>query len=75
MKVGEKGQVTIPKEIRDELGLGAGSEVEIRRRGDTVVLRKVDDGNGRGRRIAARLRGRGDVAMTTDEIMGLTRGK
>lgn len=75
MKVGEKGQVTIPKEIRDELGLGAGSEVEIRRRGDTVVLRKVDDGNSRGRRIASRLRGRGDVAMTTDEIMGLTRGK
>lgn len=74
MKVGEKGQVTIPKELRDELGLGAGSEVEIRRRGDTIVLRKVDDGNGRGRRIATRLRGRGDVAMTTDEIMGLTRG-
>jgi hypothetical protein len=28
---------------------------------------------GRGARIVAHLRGRGDVAMTTEEIMALTR--
>jgi antitoxin PrlF len=33
----------------------------------------VDGPDSRGRRLARRLRGRGDVALTTDEIMALTR--
>lgn len=74
MKVTEKGQVTIPKELRDALGIGAGTEVEFERRKDTIVVRKSISGPSRGRRLAERLRGRGDVAMTTDEIMALTRG-
>lgn len=74
MRVTEKGQVTIPKELRDALGIGAGTEVEFERRRDTLVLRKVGSGPVRGRRIADRLRGRGDVELTTDEIMALTRG-
>jgi AbrB family looped-hinge helix DNA binding protein len=74
MKVTEKGQVTIPKELRDALGIGAGTQVEFERRGDAIVVRKSERGPTRGRRIAERLRGRGDVAMTTDEIMALTRG-
>lgn len=74
MRVTEKGQVTIPKELRDALGIGAGTEVEFERSDDTIVVRKVDRGPTRGQRLAARLRGRGDVAMTTDEIMALTRG-
>lgn len=73
-RVTEKGQVTIPKELRDELGIGAGTEVAFERTADTIVVRKTLNENGRGRRIAERLRGRGDVAMTTDEIMALTRG-
>ena len=75
MRVSEKGQVTIPKEFRDALGIGAGSEVEFETRGQTLIVRKVNDGKGRGHRVAGRLRGRGDVRMTTDEIMALTRGK
>jgi antitoxin PrlF len=74
MKVTEKGQVTIPKALRDALGIGAGSEVEFERRNDTIVVRKSQSVEGRGRQIADRLRGRGDVGMTTDEIMSLTRG-
>ena len=73
MRVTEKGQVTIPKELRDALGIGAGTEVAFERRRDTIVVRKAKSGGHRGRRIAERLRGRGDVAMTTDEIMALTR--
>lgn len=73
MRVTEKGQVTIPKGLRDALGIGAGTEVEFERDGDTVVVRKVNDGPTRGRQLAKRLRGRGDVALTTDEIMALTR--
>lgn len=74
MKVTEKGQVTIPKELRDALGIGAGTEVEFERRKDTIVVRKSTSAPSRGRRLAERLRGGGDVAMTTDEIMALTRG-
>jgi AbrB family looped-hinge helix DNA binding protein len=73
MRVTEKGQVTIPKELRDALGIGAGTEVEFERRKDALVVRKARAGAGRGTRLAERLRGRGDVAMTTDEIMALTR--
>ena len=74
MRVTEKGQVTIPKELRDEFGIGAGSEVDFERADDTIVIRKVSDGLGRGARLVEQLRGRGDVAMSTDEIMALTRG-
>ena len=73
MKVTEKGQVTIPKELRDALGIGAGTEVEFERRKDTIVVRKSDVGPTRGQQLAERLGGRGDVEMTTDEIMALTR--
>jgi antitoxin PrlF len=74
VRVTEKGQVTIPKDLRDALGIGAGTEVEFERDDETIVVRKVSDGPTRGRRLASRLRGRGDVRMTTDEIMALTRG-
>lgn len=74
MKVTEKGQVTIPKALRDALGIGAGTEVEFERSDDAIVVRKAAEGPTRGRKLADRLRGRGDVAMTTDEIMALTRG-
>jgi AbrB family looped-hinge helix DNA binding protein len=73
MRVTEKGQVTIPKDLRDALGIGAGTEVEFERDDDAVVIRKVSDGPTRGGQLAKRLRGRGDVALTTDEIMALTR--
>ena len=73
MRVTEKGQVTIPKDLRDALGIGAGSELEFEKANDTIVVRKVNDGPTRGEQLAERLRGRGDVRMTTDEIMALTR--
>lgn len=73
MRVTEKGQVTIPKPLRDELGIGEGTEVEFERRGDTLVVRKAPGAPTRGGRIVGRLRGAGDVTMTTDEILALTR--
>lgn len=74
MRVTQKGQVTIPKELRDELGIGAGSEVDFERADDTILIRKADIDPSRGQRLVERLRGRGDVVMNTDEIMALTRG-
>lgn len=40
MRITEKGQVTIPKQIRDRLGVGPGSEVEFVEQGDMIVLEK-----------------------------------
>lgn len=74
MKVTEKGQITIPKPLRDALGIGAGTEVEFERVDDAIVVRKATDAPTRGQQMVDRLRGRGDVAMTTDEILALTRG-
>ncbi len=75
MRVTEKGQVTIPKRLRDELGIGAGTEVAFERADDAVLIRKVAGAPSRGEKLVQQLRGRGDVAMTTDEIMALTRGE
>ena len=44
MRVTSKGQVTIPKQIRDRLGIGPGSEVEFVEREHGVSLEKADDG-------------------------------
>jgi antitoxin PrlF len=37
-RVGAKGQVVIPKDMRDDLGLHPGAEVEFERDGDTVRI-------------------------------------
>jgi AbrB family looped-hinge helix DNA binding protein len=73
MRVTSKGQVTIPQEVRQKLGIQPGTEVRFRVRGDVAVLEKVP-GRGRGQAIVEHLTGRGDVKMTTDEIMALMRG-
>ena len=41
--VASKGRVTIPKEIRDALGIGAGDKVVFLMDGDSAVIRKVQD--------------------------------
>lgn len=74
MKITTKGQVTIPQDIRERLGFLPHTEVEFEVRGDVVVVTKARSSR-RGRRIVDALRGRGDVTLTTDEIMALTRGE
>ena len=77
MRITSKGQVTIPVEIRERLGLLPNSEVEFEIVGNAARLVKA---RGRQRRrrgtaLVEHLRGRATVRMTTDEIMALTRGK
>ncbi|HEX2224212.1 MAG TPA: AbrB/MazE/SpoVT family DNA-binding domain-containing protein [Thermoanaerobaculia bacterium] len=77
MKITSKGQVTIPKEIRDEFGLLPGAEVEFVAEGGEVKVRKLQDGRARGKEIVDHLRraSGGDIKMSTEEIMRLTRGE
>ena len=37
-KIGEKGQLTVPKEFREDLGLGTGAPFAVLRLGDGLVL-------------------------------------
>ena len=41
MKIGERGQVTIPKDIRDRFGLSAETEVEFQVINGSIVLKKA----------------------------------
>ena len=75
MKVTTKGQVTIPQEIRDELGIQPGSEVEFQIDGSVVRLIPVRGSEGRGGKLVESLRGRATVRLTTEEIMSMTRGR
>ena len=76
MRITSKGQVTIPVEIRERLGLLPNSEVEFIVDGSTVRIRKARRGNrqGRGRSLVEQLKGKATNGMTTDEILALTRG-
>lgn len=71
--VTSKGQVTIPKSVRDLLGIAPGTRVEFKRAGDgSVVLTRADDKRPISR--FAKLRGHAGKGLTTDAIMALTRG-
>lgn len=67
--------MTIPLEIREEFGLRPGDEVDFVLDEHGLHVVKSTQQPSRGRRIAESLLGRGDVPMTTDEIMALTRGE
>lgn len=75
MRITTKGQVTIPQEIREDLGFLPHTEVDFIVEGTSVRLVKAEStGNqSRGRAIVDGLRGTADVGMSTDEILALTR--
>lgn len=75
MRVTSKGQVTIPRNVRQRLGIFPQSEVEFVVEGNTVILRTVSEKISRGTKLVEAMRGRATVRMTTDEIMALTRGE
>jgi len=59
-KVGPKGQVVIPKDLRDVLGIEPGDEVTFWRDGDHVAVRSV--------RSTPPLRGRFAGSALVDEL-------
>ncbi|MBS0421954.1 MAG: AbrB/MazE/SpoVT family DNA-binding domain-containing protein [Proteobacteria bacterium] len=68
--------MTLPKEIRDQLRLKAGSGVTFERiAGGEVVLRPTKPKSRSPRGAYVKHRGRATVRMTTEEIMDLTRGE
>ncbi len=69
-----KGQVTVPKLIRDALGLVPGSQVDfaLDEQGRVLLRRANAACNKKGDRFEA-VRGKADIAWRTDELMALLR--
>ncbi|QTD45081.1 AbrB/MazE/SpoVT family DNA-binding domain-containing protein [Ottowia testudinis] len=69
-----KGQVTVPKPIRDALGLTPGSRVDfdLDEQG-RVVLRRAEPATRRRRDRFEAARGKADVRWRTDDLMALLR--
>jgi AbrB family looped-hinge helix DNA binding protein len=78
MTLTSKGQVTIPLELRQALGLMPGTQVVFDQVGNSVRIGKAA-GQRRGTALIERMRTAGRQAtgphMTTDEILALTRGE
>ena len=75
-RVTRKGQVTIPKPVRDRLNIQPGSAVDFELAADgRVILVKAGRKPAARRSAFARLRGSAGRGMSTDEIMALTRGE
>ena len=70
MRVTQKGQVTIPLEVRRALGIHPGSDVQFRIEEQGVRL--VVDPERAAEEIAG-MRGAGNGELSTDEILALTR--
>ena len=69
--VAERGQITLPKAVRDALGLVKGTQLKVELDGSRIILRKnVDD-------AISRLRGkfRLDGYASTDEALRAVRGR
>jgi AbrB family looped-hinge helix DNA binding protein len=74
MRITSKGQVTIPVHIRERHGLLPNTEVEFEDDGkDVRLVKRKSVKGGRGAKLIEHMRGRGDIKMTTDQILALTR--
>ena len=69
--VAERGQITLPKAVRDALGLGKATVLRVEAEGGRIILRKdVDD-------AISRARGRFPLppGVSSDELMRELRGR
>lgn len=80
--VTSKGQVTIPKHIRERKAITAGTRLEVVERGDEIILRKARKGEKRQESgdpefeaYLNKFRGTLDLGMSTEEYMELLRGE
>lgn len=73
MMITSKGQITIPKEYREKLGLLPHTDVEFERVGDELRVRKASSSI-RGKKLIDAMKGKSTLSMSTDEIIKLTRG-
>ena len=73
MKVGEKGQITIPKHLRDRFGLQKDTEVDVVVEDGVIVLRKRTHGVHPVEQVRGIIKLR--YANTVDEYIEEIRGR
>lgn len=71
MRVTTKGQVTIPRNVRENLGIVPETEIDFIWDNGRYYIVKNKDAKQKGK--FAKFRGIAKAKMTTDEIMSLTR--
>jgi AbrB family looped-hinge helix DNA binding protein len=71
VRITTKGQVTIPRNIREALGISPETEIDFVEDGGRFYIVKTDEPNATGK--FRKLRGIASAGMTTDEILSLTR--
>ncbi len=72
MRVTTKGQVTIPRNIREVLGITPETEIDFKEDNGKFYIVKTKKSLSISRKFK-KLRGIATAQMTTDEIMSLTR--
>ena len=83
MRVTSKGQVTIPRDLRETFGIDANSEVIFGVEGGKITIvpkhdrGRIADRERLDRFLAAldRLEGTGDQAMNAEDVMAVTRDR
>lgn len=74
MKLTQKGQVTVPKRMRDQFGLEVGTEVEFEATQAGLLIRpRIDLQAGRLRAGIRSIRGSADAGLDTGAILKMTR--
>lgn len=71
MRVTTKGQVTIPRNVRERLGIVAETEIDFREDNGKFYIVKTDEPKPSKR--FKKLRGIATAKMSTEDIMKLTR--
>ncbi|QOF69692.1 AbrB/MazE/SpoVT family DNA-binding domain-containing protein [Aminobacter sp. SR38] len=83
MRVTSKGQVTIPRDLRETFSIGANTEVIFGIEGGKITIVPKDEINRLADRdrldrflaILDRLEGAGDLATNGDEMLALAKGR
>ena len=83
MRMTSKGQVTIPKHVREKLGIGPGDEVGFREEGQAMIVEKMEEPKkvNAGVELAKHLLGKGPMLrqgrplITAEDLNLLTRGR
>jgi len=71
-----KGQVTLPKQVRDATGIKPGDRVEVRATASgAVIIEKPGTPNDYEAKLRALAKRRVIRGITTDEIMDMSRGE
>jgi antitoxin component of MazEF toxin-antitoxin module len=73
VQINQQGQMTLPPELQEQLGLLSGPEVQLEVVGNVLQLRRKDTPS-RGKQLIAALRGKATSQLTTAEMMDLSRG-